>query len=177
MDPKEESQAARDAVEDTDHKQGISRSAALKNTAKVGLAVGAAGLLGEGSLLSAMAATHDTKGDGKFTGWAGLSQGEVNVLRQVVVDPKFRVEFTKNPKSAIKQSGEKLTPDQITNLSRINKLQVDSFVSNVQASLTSGTAGTHTLIYAIVFAIVCALLLAVEGQEGSATAGGAVPIF
>ena len=158
-------------------KEGLSRGQAFKTTAKVGLAAGAAGLLGEGSLISALAATKDTMGNGKFTGWAGLSQGEVNVLRMIVEDPQFRAQFIKSPKLAIKSSGQKLTPAQITNLSRANKLQVENFAANVQASVAAGTAGTHTLIYAIVFAVVVCLLFAAEGQEGSPTGGGAVPIF
>lgn len=91
---------------------GLSRGEALKNTAKVGIAGGAAaGLLGQGSILSALAATNDSKGNGKFTGWAGLSQGEVNVLRMVVQDANFRTAFIHNPEAAIKQSGQKLTPN------------------------------------------------------------------
>jgi hypothetical protein len=164
----------------TDERRGLTRRDALKNTAKAGIAVtAAAGLLGQSGIVSALAASHDTTGKGKFGAWAGLSQGEVNVLRMVVQDPNFRASFMKNPKTAIKTSGEKLTPAQVTNLSRATNAQINNLVSGVAlatADVAAGTKSTHTLIYAIVFAVAFALLLAVEGQEGSPTGGGAVPV-
>ncbi len=158
-----------DPTESYDKPVKFSRRDALKTTAAAGAA--AAGILGSGSAISALAASKDTKGKGQFTGWAGVSQGEVNVLKRLVGDPQFRLAFEKNPRAAIKSSGEKLTPAQVNNLSRANKLQVENFVKNVAGA--AGTAdGTHTLLYAIVLV----LLLAVQGQEGAASAGGAVPV-
>ncbi len=155
----------------------VSRREALGTTAKFGAMAAVAGLLGAGPAASALAASHDTTGKGKLTGWAGLSQGEVNVLRRVVVDPKFRVSFEQNPKAAIKASGEKMTAAQISNLSRATKLQVENFVTYATIDMkTDSTGGTHTLLHAIAYAVLIAILLAVQGQEGAPTAGGAVPI-
>jgi hypothetical protein len=92
-----------------------------------------------------------------------LSSSQVAVLRRVVKDANFRKEFLANPMEAVGNSGVKMSATELAAIEKINAAQLEA-IQGVVATLSPGAKvsadGTHTLAYAIAFAVVVALLIA-----------------
>ncbi len=92
----------------------------------------------------------------------GVSSAELAILRLIATNSSFRASFNANPTAAINSSGVRVTSGELLTLSSITTTQI--------AALTSGIAnfsaadGTNTLAYAIVLAIVIALLIEIPAS-------------
>jgi hypothetical protein len=93
----------------------------------------------------------------------GTSTNEVQILRMVVTNSTFRAAFTSNPATAIQSTGLSISPNQLAALSRINPTQVSVLQNGINNIAVDGT--TDTLAYAIVLAVVIAVLIAMPGVD------------
>lgn len=100
-------------------------------------------------------------------GGAGLSPGEIAVLRKIASDADFRLLFATDPIAAITGAGLQLTTSDYDRLEQLNAAQLEQVATGINVLAGAGTAsglapeGTNTLVYAIIVA----LILAVESQE------------
>ena len=86
-----------------------------------------------------------------------LSPAQLDVLRKLVTDGDLRVQFARNPMSAVASTGVPLSPEETARIAGIpanalNTLVTATHLTGPQAAL--GT--THTLLYAIIVALLLA---------------------
>ena len=100
---------------------------------------------------------------GASAGGNGLSPGEIDVLRKIASDADFRLLFATDPIAAITGAGLQLTTEDFNRLERLDAAQLEQVATAVNVlvgtSAASGLAsadGTHTLLWAIVVALVLA---------------------
>ena len=93
----------------------------------------------------------------------GLTQGELAVLRKIATDPDFRVAFASDPVLAVTSSNITLTTVDLTRLEKLSPQQLEMVAVGIQALAGAATAGsglqsegTHTLVYAIIVALLLA---------------------
>jgi len=91
---------------------------------------------------------------------SALSKGQVTVLKRIVQEGNFRTEFFRNPKDAIAKAGVALPQNELAVISKITPRQVDAMQTLFTGPGRVAADGTHTLAYAIAFAVVVAVLLA-----------------
>ena len=104
-------------------------------------------------------------------GVVGLSPGEMAVLRKIATDASFRLLFASDPLAAITGAGLKITTRDYERLQKLTAAQLEQVAQGLAvlagASGASGlneADGTHTLVYAIIVA----LLLAAQEPEAAA---------
>jgi hypothetical protein len=85
------------------------------------------------------------------------------VLRKLATDPDFRVAFANDPVLAVTSSSITLTTVDLTRLEKLSPQQLEMVATGIQALAGAATAGsglrsegTHTLVYAIIVAILLA---------------------
>jgi hypothetical protein len=86
----------------------------------------------------------------------GLTQGQLDVLRRIVVDPTFRTEFSSNPVRAVSTSGFKLTAAEVARLEKLSPVHLEQFSHGVSELMKASQGCTHTLLYAIIVALLLA---------------------
>lgn len=103
----------------------------------------------------------------------GLSPGILSVLRQIVTSADFRAKFAVDPVYAITSADITITGDDLAKLKSLTANQLEQIAQGISV-LTNSTAaaasaaglvrkadGTHTLIWAIVVAV----LLAAQAKQ------------
>jgi hypothetical protein len=91
-----------------------------------------------------------------------LSDSQVAVLRKLVKDANFRKDFLANPIDAVAKSGVKMSASDLASIEKVTAAQLEA-IEGMVATLPPGLKaadGTHTLAYAVAFAVVVALLVA-----------------
>lgn len=88
-----------------------------------------------------------------------LSTNQVAVLRKLVKDANFRTDFFKEPKAAVSKAGIALPSHELTVVSKITAAQIEGLQTLVGPGRLAAD-GTNTMLYALAFAIIVALLLA-----------------
>lgn len=90
----------------------------------------------------------------------GVSPAQVDLLKRMISDPDFRVGFINDPITAVVNAKIKITADELASMEKINAEQFDAIGKLVHSTILNAADGTHTLAYAVAFAVVVALLLA-----------------
>jgi hypothetical protein len=90
---------------------------------------------------------------------AGLSKPQVEVLRKITTDSKFRKAFFSNPVAAVGKFNILISAEDLTPLAKLTPVQYEAIYSVIQRVSDDGD-GTHTALYALAFAVVVALVLA-----------------
>lgn len=93
---------------------------------------------------------------------SGLTPGQLEVLRQIVVNPNFRREFSANSLRAASTSGIKISATELAKLERLTPAHMEQFSHGVGELMKASDGCTHTLLYAIIVAV---LLAAVDRNE------------
>ena len=97
---------------------------------------------------------------------AGVSPGMMAVLRKIVTDANFRVQFGADPVLAITSAGIPVTTDDMSRLTSLTAAQLDQLAQGVVAlsnasagasGLMAKAEGTNTLIYAVLVAVLLAV--------------------
>jgi hypothetical protein len=128
---------------------------------------GGTGPTGTGSVPGGTGTSVQPAGNGEV----GLSPGEMAVLRKIATDASFRLLFANDPLAAITGAGLKITTRDYERLQKLTAAQLEQVAQGLAvlagASGASGLSeadGTHTLVYAIIVA----LLLAAQEPEATA---------
>ena len=88
------------------------------------------------------------------------------VLRKIVTDANFRVQFGADPVLAITSAGIPVTTDDMSRLTSLTAAQLDQLAQGVVAlsnasagasGLMAKAEGTNTLIYAVLVAVLLAV--------------------
>lgn len=94
---------------------------------------------------------------------AGLTPGELAVLRKIATDSDFRVQFAADPIAAITGADLKVTTADYDRLEQLTEAQLDQVAEGVQTLVGAGAMasglraeGTNTLLYAVIVAILLA---------------------
>ena len=87
---------------------------------------------------------------------SGITQGQLDVLRQIAVNPSFRKEFAANPLNAVSISGAKVTADELAALEKLSPVHLEQFSHGVTELMKAADGCTHTLVYAIIVALLLA---------------------
>ena len=95
----------------------------------------------------------------------GLTTGQLDVLRQLVVNPNFRRDFSSNPLRAVSTSGIKISAAEVAKLERLSPAHLEQFSHGVTELMKASEGCTHTLVYAIIVA----LLLAATDRSATPT--------
>jgi hypothetical protein len=86
----------------------------------------------------------------------GITPGQLEVLRQIAVNPSFRKEFAANPMGAVSISGVKVTADEVAALEKLSPAHLEQFSHGVGELMKAADGCTHTLVYAIIVALLLA---------------------
>ncbi|HKP46176.1 MAG TPA: hypothetical protein VJT50_06210 [Pyrinomonadaceae bacterium] len=86
----------------------------------------------------------------------GLTTGQLDVLRQLVVNPNFRRDFATNPLRAVSTSGMKVSAAEIARLEKLSPAHLEQFSHGVNELMKAADGCTHTLVYAIIVALLLA---------------------
>jgi hypothetical protein len=88
-----------------------------------------------------------------------LSTNQVAVLRKLVKDASFRTDFLKEPKAAVSKAGIALPSNELAVVSKVTAAQIEGLQTLVGPGRLAAD-GTNTMLYALAFAVIVALLLA-----------------
>ena len=88
----------------------------------------------------------------------GLSTGQTSVIRKLTKDSQFRTAFFKDSAAALAREPNLSDNDKAV-LAKIKTAQIDA-IHSILLNPSVAADGTHTLAYAIAFAVVVAILLA-----------------
>jgi len=86
----------------------------------------------------------------------GLTDGQLKVLRNIVTNPNFRKEFASNPMGAINTAGVELTASELGRLEKLGPVQMEQLSHGVTELMKANEGCTHTLVYAIIVALLLA---------------------
>jgi hypothetical protein len=90
-----------------------------------------------------------------------LTAAQIAVLRKIVTDGTFRQAFVTDPIKAVCDAGIKITPEELARLAGLSAAELEQLAQGV-TQISQGTtaaglvAGTNTLVYAIIVALVLA---------------------
>jgi hypothetical protein len=86
----------------------------------------------------------------------GLTDGQLKVLRNIVTNPNFRKEFASNPMGAVGTAGFDVTASELGRLEKLGPAQLEQLSHGVTELMKANEGCTHTLVYAIIVALLLA---------------------